>query len=73
MARKKSRLIRVSPEFYDLLKHRTKKFGTTFSEESKNIMCLANNLGTKFGFDPKNIPFTKKPKIKFKNKVMIFK
>jgi len=73
MGRPKSKMQRISPEFHELCKSRAKMFGTTMVEESKNMADLTNMLGTRLGFDPKNLPFKKYPSIKFNKKVLIFR
>jgi len=67
-----SKPIRITPELYNFLNIRAKKFKSNMTAEQRNLMAILGEMENKLGVDFKNVPVNK-PSISSKKKVWVLK
>lgn len=72
--RMKSTMARLSPELRDICAYRKNKFGTSFTQETKNLVTIMGELERRLGIDIKNAMVTKDGvQMTGKNKIWVLK
>jgi len=65
---------RIAFELADICKYRKNKFGTSFTQEQKNLVTIMNEVEKKLGIDIKNTIVTKDGAyITGKNKIWVLR